>query len=115
MCAKLFFFTHTPPHLSPEHSPLLLEYSPLATVPTTLGAHCTKSVGVAISFRCFLALGLTLDYFASLTPFEVIRVEERVNHDDDVHEGRGEEVDKETNKVLDALLHISWKPEADAE
>jgi hypothetical protein len=72
-------------------------------------------VGVAVSVRCFLSLGLTLDYLTSLTPFEVIRVEERVDHDDDVHEGRGEEVDKETNKVLDALLRVSGKPKADAE
>lgn len=105
---KLFFCTHTPPHLSPKHSPL-------PPIPTPLGAACTKSVGVAISVRRFLALGVTLDYFASLTPFEVIRVEERVHHDDDVHERRREEVDEEADKVLDALLHISGEPKADAE
>lgn len=114
--AKSLFHTYTPPHLSPSHLPPPLPPPlPLPPIPTTLDAACTGSVGVSITGRSLLALAVTLDYFASLAPFEVIRVEERVHHDDDVHEWGSKEVDEEANKVLDALSHISGKPKADAE
>ena len=60
-------------------------------------------------------LPVGLDDFSRLTPLEVIRVKQRVHKNDDVHEGRGEEVEEVSNKVLSSLEVVAWKPETDAE
>lgn len=55
------------------------------------------------------------DHFACLAPFEVVRVEERVQHDDDVHEWGRKEVQEVAHKVLNTLFVVPGEPEADTE
>jgi len=48
------------------------------------------------------------DDFAGLAPFEVVRVEERVDKDDNVHKGRCEQVHDIACKVLCTLEVVAW-------
>lgn len=52
--------------------------------------------------------------FPRLAPFEVIRVEQRVHQDNDVHKRRSEEVEEEADEVLESLEVIPRQPETDA-
>jgi hypothetical protein len=56
-----------------------------------------------------------LDDLPGLAPSEVVRVQQGVDEDNDVHERRGEEVEKVSDKVLGALEVVAREPEADAE
>lgn len=62
-----------------------------------------------------ILLPVSLDDLSGLAPLEVIRVHQRVHENDDVHEGRGKEVEEVSNKVLSSLEVVAWKPETDAE
>lgn len=52
--------------------------------------------------------------FPSLPPFKIIRVEERVDKDDDVHEWGAQKVEEVTYEVLHTLQIVAWQPEANA-
>jgi hypothetical protein len=56
-----------------------------------------------------------VDDFSSLSPFEVVGMEERVEQNDHVHKGSGAQVHEESDKVLESLEVVSWQPEANAE
>lgn len=53
--------------------------------------------------------------FASLAPFEVVRIYKGINQDNNVHEGRSKEMKNEACKVLDSLKIIAWEPETNTE
>lgn len=55
------------------------------------------------------------DHLSCLAPLEIIRVEKRVHENDDVHEGRGEEVEEVADEILHPLKLVAGQPEADAE
>jgi hypothetical protein len=48
------------------------------------------------------------DDFAGLAPFEVVRVEERVDEDDNVHKWRCKQVHNVACKVLCTLKVVAW-------
>jgi hypothetical protein len=48
------------------------------------------------------------DNLASLAPFEVIRVEERVYQDNNVHERRSEKMHDVAYEVLGSLEVVAW-------
>lgn len=56
----------------------------------------------------------TPDNFTRLTPLEVIRVEQRVNQNDNVHKRRREEMHDIACEVLRALEVVARQPEANA-
>jgi hypothetical protein len=48
------------------------------------------------------------DNLASLAPFEVIRVKERVSQDDNVHERGSKKMHDVAHEVLSALEVVAW-------
>lgn len=52
--------------------------------------------------------------FPRLAPFEVVREEQRVHQNNDVHERRREKVEEEADEILQPLQVIPRQPEADA-
>lgn len=54
-------------------------------------------------------------HLSRLAPFEVIRVEQRVNQYDNISKWRGAEVQEIANKVLGSLEHVAGKPKANTE
>jgi hypothetical protein len=63
----------------------------------------------------FGLLSVTLDNLASFAPLEVIRVNQGIDKNNDVHKGRCEEVHKVADEVLRSLQAISRKPESNTE
>lgn len=82
-----------------------------------MALRCTNSMsdGGSVHQSPLLGIIFLANDLTGLSPFEIIRVEKGVDHDDDVHEGREEEVEEEADKILGTLHHVAGKPEADAE